>query len=152
MTTKLKWTNVIAVLAAFLVPLLGSAPPASAFGRFLDEFLARYPGVSSDLDTCGVCHFDFDGRGRLNPYRDDFDSFGLAGAEPRDADADGFVALDEINSGFFPGYNCTNFIEAINVPASLALAIAKRPASTLPCVAFVSSAWTPQKATNWAKN
>ena len=84
-----------------------------AFPNLLDTFNSTYGTAGTRLDTCGTCHFDFNGGGALNPY-------GTDSTEGADPDADQATSLTEINAFFMPGYSCSNYTQAVNAPADLA--------------------------------
>jgi hypothetical protein len=87
--------------------------------------------LPSNAGHCGVCHFDFDGGGALNPYGLDMDA-GLDGGmsdeeailaiEALDSDGDGHTSLVEItdtlsfsNTPTFPGLNVSNIGHTVHV-------------------------------------
>lgn len=91
--------------------LIGSN--ASAFEVLLDVFNSDYLTAGTRLDTCGACHFDFNGGGPLNPYGADV-------AEDADPDGDQATSIVEIGTLFMPGLSCDNYMQAVNAPADLA--------------------------------
>jgi hypothetical protein len=84
-----------------------------AFPPFLDNFNSTYGTAGTRLDTCGTCHFDFVNGGALNPY-------GANQAEDADPDGDQANSILEIISLTMPGYDCNNYLQALNAPADLA--------------------------------
>jgi len=99
---------------------LASAPSAHAFQGFLNDFNNLYGTANTNLDSCGLCHLDFNGGGALNPYGQDWSDnnqdFGqIAGF---DSDGDGTDNLGEISVDFMPGWNCFNYEQAQNVTIS----------------------------------
>ena len=84
-----------------------------AFPNLLTDFNTTYGTAGTRLDTCGTCHFDFNGGGALNPYATNQ-------AEGADPDADQATSLAEIDALFMPGYSCANYTQAVNAPANLA--------------------------------
>ncbi len=84
-----------------------------AFPGLLTNFNNTYSTTGTRLDTCGTCHFDFDGGGALNPY-------GANSAEGSDPDGDQATSIVEIGMLMMPGYDCNNYIQALNAPADLA--------------------------------
>lgn len=114
---------------------LVAVSPAHARDRFLDAFNTLYGTAGTRLDTCGVCHNDFGGRGPGNPYYTDFlagldgglnETQALQAIEGDDSDGDGTinrntVTVDgEIDILFMPGWNCDNLGAAIDEPLDLA--------------------------------
>ena len=115
----------VAFVAA--VAVVACAGTANARPVYFDTFTALY-GFSEgdDLYACGVCHFQWDGAGARNPFGNSVEqqlyvgktiSQALMDVEGDDADGDTFTNLDEImNFMTLPGFNCTNFQEAIGAP------------------------------------
>jgi len=60
------------MIVCFIIVFLGAtifASRAFAFNSFLTEFKTFYSIANGTrLDTCGVCHFNFNGGGSRNPY------------------------------------------------------------------------------------
>ena len=113
------------MIVCFIIVFLGAtifASRAFAFNSFLTEFKTFYSIANGTrLDTCGVCHFNFNGGGSRNPYGQAYTGSSSA-INSSNSDGDGSPNGTEASSGFFPGYNCTNYSQASNVPASLTLA------------------------------
>ena len=101
---------------------------AHARPSYFAAFTSRYPGAT-ELATCGTCHIDFNGGGARNTFGVAFFAAGgptdpaaaLTAIEPGDADGDGTANLTEIvtETGFFPGWSCANYLEAVNAPGDL---------------------------------
>lgn len=111
-----------ALAVALALPAAVQARPA-----YFDQFKLQY-GVNpgDNLDACGVCHFRWSGTGSRNPYGTTVEqqlyigktiSQSLTDVEGMDPDGDGYTSGDEIlNYMTLPGYNCTNFVQAIQPP------------------------------------
>ncbi|HYC53359.1 MAG TPA: hypothetical protein VEL28_00245 [Candidatus Binatia bacterium] len=103
------------------------AGDASARPTYFDNFKAHY-GIleASNLDTCGVCHFRFTGSGARNPFGHSVEqqlylgksvAQSLDDVEGADSDGDGFTNGQEIIDYLtLPGFNCTNFVQAVLPP------------------------------------
>lgn len=84
---------------------LGSGS-ALAFSSLINDFNSRYGTAGTVLDSCSICHPSVPA---LNSYGADFaGSFDFVAIEGLDSDGDGFVNLDEINAGTWPG-DATSF-------------------------------------------
>ena len=121
------------VSAGLLLGGVGALEPwghesASAYGSYKSAIISHYGAPGSNVDTCGLCHRDFNGGGPLNAYGQAFaaqpthsgDPAGAAVAiEGLDSDGDGSSNLAEFNQRTMPGYSCTSYSTAINAPAGL---------------------------------
>lgn len=114
-----------------LVPTAVEARPSIR----ADFFTVHPSAVGSKLDNlpskaghCGVCHYDFNGKGLKNPYGV---AVGNAGANSnaiwqikfQDSDGDGFTTQTEItntasysNTPAFPGLQSSNVNLVVNIP------------------------------------
>ena len=113
--------SLFAAIGAVLVSILMLASPSQAFNPYLSDFNAAYGTAGSQLDTCGLCHYNFNGGGEKNPYGVDYGvnhDFGLI--EGDDSDLDGANNLNEIINLFMPGLTCDNIGMTSNGPADLA--------------------------------
>jgi len=111
-------------LAAFA---LGGAERAEARPTYFDTFTSYY-GIlpNGHLDTCGVCHVNFEGTGIRNPFGTLVEqqlyigktiTQSLIDVELMDADGDTFTNGDEIMiHDTLPGFSCVNYYEALNPP------------------------------------
>ncbi|HSG27217.1 MAG TPA: hypothetical protein VLA34_01965, partial [Candidatus Krumholzibacterium sp.] len=131
------------VAAAVLLSLLIRPEGAlHAYKPYLRSFMAVTPGAAgtrlADLPGrpghCGLCHFDFNGGGTLNPYGQDFglavnsgesSKSAVGSIAEKDSDGDGFTNAVEIGGGdfpngpTFPGLSAGNIDKVVNVDASL---------------------------------
>jgi hypothetical protein len=120
-------THIAALLTGAIVLLV--ATNAAALPSYKTAFTTRYPAATR-LNTCGTCHQNFTTNSPLNDYGDDFENAGgtsdaaaaLVAIENADSDGDGTANLAEIqtSTGFFPGWACDDYTQAINPPADLA--------------------------------
>lgn len=117
-------TLLLAVLAGVMIAPL---PSVEARPVYFDAYTTRYGFIEGDqLYACGVCHYLWEGTGARNLYGQSIEQQlyvgktiqqSLADAEDADPDADGFTSLEEIGTHLtLPGYNCTNFQQAIGAP------------------------------------
>lgn len=100
---------------------LTAATSAHATQNFLNDFNSLYGKDNTNLDSCGLCHQNFDGNGPLNPYGQDWadnnQNFGeIAGF---DSDGDSTDNLGEITPDFMPGWNCLTYEQALYAPLDL---------------------------------
>jgi len=119
----------ISAVAALVVVLLSLAAFAEARPVYFAAFTSRYPDATS-IAICGTCHINFAGGGTRNPFGQAFEAAGgpsdpnaaLTAIEDGDADGDGTSNIDEIMTatGFFPGWRCDTYLDAINAPSDLA--------------------------------
>ena len=103
--------------------------PAQAYGSYRSEVISHYGAAGSNIDSCGLCHNDFNGGGPLNAYGAAFaaqpnhsGSGAIAAAiaiEGLDSDGDGTTNLAEINARTMPGFSCSTYTQAVNAPAGL---------------------------------
>jgi len=115
------------LFAAGVVVILNTSD-AVAYPGLVDALVAEYPSATN-LATCGTCHMSFTSSSGLNSYGDDYlNAGGLAdpsGAmmaiEGDDSDRDGTSNIDEIltDAGFFPGWTCETYTNALNAPGDL---------------------------------
>lgn len=109
--------------------LLGLALPGAALARpnYFDVFAAKYGFAEGDrLYTCGNCHLKWEGTGGRNPFGATVEqqvylgkpiSQAIDDAVTEDPDGDGFTSVEELAVWeTLPGYNCTNFVDAIGPP------------------------------------
>jgi hypothetical protein len=119
-------------LFAFVTALLGlalTASPAGASSEYLDAFNSFAGSVGTRLDTCGVCHNDFDGVDpSLNPYGAAFGAQSTHATDPTgalvtlqfgDQDGDGATSFSEVPGLMMPGWSCANLGAALNAPPDL---------------------------------
>jgi hypothetical protein len=117
-------------LLTFLVAILSmllATSIAHAKGGWLNTFNNLYKTSNTRLDTCGLCHVNFNKNSALNVYGDNFVDAGgksnqtaaLKAIEVNDPDSDGFSSLAEINTLFLPGWNCDNIASAVDAPADV---------------------------------
>ncbi len=98
------------------------APDAGAWSSELSNFNNYYGTSGTRLNTCGVCHYNFNGGGSVNPYGNDYkkNGYSFAPIESLDSDGDGFVSSEEIALLFMPGLSCANLASASNAPPDIA--------------------------------
>lgn len=99
-----------------------AASSVHANQNYMNDFNANYGTQGTNIDSCGVCHTDFNGNNSpLNLYGQDWTdnekSFGQI--DNFDSDGDGTDNLGEITPEFMPGWNCVNYEQAQNAPANL---------------------------------
>ena len=113
---SLRWF--VLLISIFLSPL------SHAFDTYLQNFNTVHGTQGTQLDSCGVCHFNFNGAGPRTPYGEDFrlNNYDASAITNLDSDNDGSSNGVEtgINTLTMPGLNCTNYIQSINAPANLA--------------------------------
>lgn len=127
----------------FAIALSLSLCFGSSFARpsIKSDFFSLYPGADgtqlTDLPSnskhCGVCHFDFDGKDRRNPYGVVVEAIiqlgcsntnAMIAIQDLDSGGDGYTNLEEItnsvfnNTPTFPGYSSTNTGWILNVPTT----------------------------------
>ncbi|MDX1698081.1 MAG: hypothetical protein R3308_07315 [Thiohalobacterales bacterium] len=120
---KLKHASVGVVLTGCALFGLTSAVPPEAQARpaFLNTFNTLYGTDGTAIDRCGMCHVDFGGGGPRNSYGLDFaaqgtfDAAALQAIETLNSDGDGVDNITEINAGFFPGWDCTNYLDSMGI-------------------------------------
>jgi len=118
----------VAFLLAAATLMCLSAGNLSAYFPLGGALVAEYP-TATNLDTCGTCHTSFTSALGLNPYGEAFlAADGLAdpasafvAIEESDSDGDGTSNGAEIltGAGFFPGWTCETYIDALNAPVDL---------------------------------
>ena len=131
-TTPLTIGLAIAFALGQLAATAAARPPIKS------DFFDVYPGADgtqlTDLPSnskhCGVCHFDFDGGGRRNPYGIAVEALiqlglsnedAILAVQDRDSDGDGYTNLEEItlslynNVPSFPGLSAANLDWVQNV-------------------------------------
>ena len=121
------WRSVLPLAAAIAIVAL---PQAHARPGFLNTFNALYGTDGTAIDRCGMCHIDFGGGGPRNPYgqafeaQGTFDAAALQAIETQNSDGDAVDNITEINAGFFPGWDCTNYLDSTGIiKAELALLV-----------------------------
>ncbi len=101
-----------------------SSLPALAFNTYLSDFNAFYTTQGTRLDSCGQCHYDFNGGGLRTPYGEDYrnNNYSAVSIDTLDSDGDGFTNGQEADAATltFPGLNCTNLASALNAPLDIA--------------------------------
>ncbi len=118
-------TTTLALVA--LVAGALTAGPASARPSYFEQLKSRYSiADDTNLDACGVCHYRWTGTGQRNPFGQAVEQRlyvgltveqSLEAVENLDSDSDGFLNVDELVTWMtLPGYNCTNFIDAVGAP------------------------------------
>ncbi len=107
--------------------LLWTGTEVHARANYFDSFTALY-GISEgdNLNTCGVCHFLWEGTGARNLFGSAVEQQlylgktilqSLQDVEGEDSDLDGFTNLaDIVTFQTLPGYNCDNFFDAVGAP------------------------------------
>jgi len=108
--------------------LLAAPVAANARPVYFAAFTSRYPDATQ-IAICGTCHIDFNGGGPRNPFGLAFFAAGgpsdpsaaLEAIENDDADGDGTSNIGEIATatGFFPGWTCDTYLNALNAPSDL---------------------------------
>ncbi|MBW2715700.1 MAG: choice-of-anchor D domain-containing protein, partial [Deltaproteobacteria bacterium] len=118
----MRFQKLAASLLYLFMGLIVAAPGALARNGILTDFNTLYSTEATRLDSCGVCHYDFGGRGDRTPYGEDLLTAGIdfKAIEDDDSDGDGTTSIDEILALFMPGYSCDNLNLAVNPPAGLA--------------------------------
>ncbi|HXV35511.1 MAG TPA: choice-of-anchor D domain-containing protein, partial [Myxococcota bacterium] len=111
-----------ALSACAIAGTIAVAPPVGARTPFLTEFNTLYGTSGTRLDSCGTCHFDFDGGGARNPFGIAWEDaeFDFVAIESDDSDGDGFTNFIEIGMLFMPGLTCNNLGLTSNEPFDLA--------------------------------
>ena len=100
---------------------LVAASQAHARPNYLDTFNTRYGTAGTAIDRCGMCHVDFGGGGPRNPYGQAFEAepgrteADLQAIEALLSDGDTVDNIGEINTTFFPGWDCTNYQTATGI-------------------------------------
>lgn len=104
--------------------LSGLSFSVSAFNVYLDDFNTNYNTQVTRLNTCGLCHYDFNGGGTRTPYGEDFrlNGYSAAAIGSFDSDGDGFTNDQEANAITLtlPGLSCVNLNNVLNAPADVA--------------------------------
>ena len=101
----MRFQKLAASLLYLFMGLIVAAPGALARNGILSDFNAEYSTGGSRLDTCGVCHYDFAGRGDKTPYGEDLLTAGLNFAAIEDrplaasARGDGRTLTDRMLAG-----------------------------------------------------
>jgi len=107
----------ISVLALLAFPVL-------AFNTYLNEFNTHYGTLATRIDSCGLCHVDFNGGGQRTPYGEDYrnNNYAAANIGILDSDGDGFTNDQEAAASTLthPGYSCNEQYSVINAPADIA--------------------------------
>lgn len=90
--------------------------------------VVEYPSATN-LESCGTCHTSFTSAPGLNPYGAAFLAAGgfadpasaFLAIEGFDSDGDGTSNGAEIltDAGFFPGWTCETYMDALNAPVEL---------------------------------
>ena len=108
-------------LASFLTLM---AFPVLAFNIYLNEFNTHYGTLATRIDSCGLCHVDFNGGGQRTPYGEDYrnNNYTAASIGILDSDGDGFTNDQEAAASTLthPGYSCNEQFSVINAPANIA--------------------------------
>ena len=108
-------------LASFLTLM---AFPVLAFNIYLNEFNTHYGTLATRIDSCGLCHVDFNGGGQRTPYGEDYrnNNYSAASIGILDSDGDGFTNDQEAAASTLthPGYSCNEQFSVINAPANIA--------------------------------
>jgi Copper amine oxidase N-terminal domain/Bacterial Ig domain len=93
------------IIAVMLIITLFATSMVAGREMFYDMYINTYPNVKdTNLDVC-VCHTNPNGENERNSYGMDFVAGGyeLENIEYLDSDSDGWLNIDEINSGTHPG-------------------------------------------------
>jgi len=127
--TTVNKTRRLVALLGFAVLCVSLVVPAVVGARpvYFDTLRSTYGILDEEnLDTCGVCHFLWEGTGARNPYGFAVEqqlylgktiAQSLADVEAADSDFDGFTNVDEILTYMtLPGYSCDNFQDALGAP------------------------------------
>lgn len=126
----------LTVCMLLAIVLCAATVPAEARPPIKADFFNLYPGADgtqlTDLPSnskhCGVCHFDFDGGGRRNPYGVAVEALiqlGLSNTnamiaiENLDSDGDGFTNLEEITNSVFSNTPTFPGLYTANVPFTM---------------------------------
>jgi len=108
-------------LTAFLTLL---AFPVLAFNIYLNEFNTHYGTLATRIDSCGLCHVDFNGGGQRTSYGEDYrnNNYIAANIGILDSDGDGFTNDQEAAASTLthPGYSCNEQFSVVNAPANIA--------------------------------
>jgi len=108
-------------LASFLTLM---AFPVFAFNTYLNEFNTHYGTLATRIDSCGLCHVDFNGGGQRTSYGEDYrnNNYSAASIGILDSDGDGFTNDQEAAASTLthPGYSCNEQFSVINAPANIA--------------------------------
>lgn len=94
-----------------------------AKGPYRNDFNNTYGTGGTQLDSCGVCHYNFGGGGTLNSYGLAFLGSGhnFGAIEGTDSDGDGFSNGHEITVSFtMPGLACEDLGSTTGAPGDLA--------------------------------
>ena len=120
--------SLVGILALAATVVLVQTDAALARPSYFTALKARYSiPDASNLDSCGVCHFQWTGAGARTLYGTDIEQQlylgktidqSLADIETRDSDEDTFTNVEELVTYLtLPGYNCANFQLAVGAPA-----------------------------------
>jgi len=97
---------------------------ALAYSTYLTEFNTHYGTQGSRIDSCGLCHVDFNGGGTRTPYGEDYrnNNYSAANIGAIDSDGDGYSNDQEaaLSTLTLPGFSCNTVSTAINAPANIA--------------------------------
>ena len=98
--------------------------PAFSFSSYLTEFNNNYATQGSRLDSCGLCHVNFNGGGARTTYGEDYrnNSYISSSIGLLDSDGDGFTNDQEAAPGTLtlPSFSCSDLLSAINAPTNIA--------------------------------
>ena len=98
--------------------------PVLAFNIYLNEFNTNYGTLATRIDSCGLCHVDFNGGGQRTSYGEDYrnNNYSAASIGILDSDGDGFTNDQEAAASTLthPGYSCNEQFSVINAPANIA--------------------------------
>jgi len=98
--------------------------PVLAFNIYLNEFNTHYGTLATRIDSCGLCHVDFNGGGTRTSYGEDYrnNNYAAANIGILDSDGDGFTNDQEAAASTLthPGYSCNEQFTVVNAPANIA--------------------------------
>ncbi len=124
---KRRTNTAISVMPIFLMIALGFAfinvQNVDAKGVYMNNFGSTYSAiVGTQIDSCGVCHYDFGGGGARNWYGQDFENnnYDFVAIEELDSDVDGYSNSEETETFFMPGLTCDDLGSTVNAPFDLA--------------------------------
>jgi hypothetical protein len=120
MKNKVKSLAILAWAVLLVLALTAtSSQDANAKSFYLNDFNAAYGTAGLRIDTCGVCHYDFNGGQAKNMYGEAFLASGhnFAAIAGDDSDGDGTINASEIDVfRTLPGLACADLVLLSNAP------------------------------------